>query len=396
MTFETSLRNKVQITLTSFLAYFLMSSVISQLGIVSGSMALYFDISVGEATALFSYLTTGLLFGSLVAMISFTPLGLKSNILFASALLIAALTCLWKIPHLLLIPAAFTVIGLSCGLLMSAATVVITWCYSDKHRAQMLLITDSFYSSAGVVTGLFAGHMIGRGAYWGSSYILALCVSALILVLALFSKYPSDSLPADGNEPAPSGPWPPSMLLIGLAIFVYIASFILIYAWVPNYATQAFSATPEQGGALVGRLFSGMFFGQIATFFLVFVLKFRWLITVLAIAALGATCGLWMSETLPQLMVTMLCLGLLTGGILKLLLTLGTLTTPNPSARMISFLFFCTAIGSSFAPAAGAKIVSMYGEKTALMTVSGGYAVTVIILVTALTMMKASSNSVKA
>lgn len=392
MIFQTTLPNKIRITLTSFLAYFLMSSVISQLGIVSGSMADYFGISVGEATALFSYLTTGLLFGSLVAMISFKPLGLRNNILLACVLLLAALTTLWRVPQLLLVPAAFSVIGLSCGLLMSAATVVITWCYSDKHRAQMLLVTDSFYSSAGVVTGLFAGHMIGGGAYWGSSYILALGVSALIFGLAFMSKYPSDTLPEDGEAVAVTGRWPTSMFLIGLAIFVYIASFILIYAWIPNYAAKAFAATPEQGGVLVGRLFSGMFFGQIITFFLVFILKFRWLITVLAVAALAATCGLWMSASLSQLMLIMLCLGLLTGGILKLLLTLGTLTTPNPSARMISFLFFCTAIGSSFAPAAGAKIVSLYDEKTALMTVSGGYAVTVIILIIALIMMRADET----
>ncbi len=389
MLFDTSLRNKIQISLTSFLAYFLMSAVISQMGVVTGPMSEAFGIGIGEAAALFSYLTTGLLIGSVIALFSFVPLGLRTNIIAACLLMLGALFGIWKVPTLTLLPAFFTVAGISCGLLMSAATVVITWCYAEKHRAQMLLVTDSFYSSAGVVTGLFAGYVIGKGAYWGTSYLLAIGATAIILLLALVSKYPADVAVADKTE-APSSPgrWPLSMILVGGVLFIYIASFILIYAWVPSYAANVFGASPEQGGVLVSRLFTGMLIGQIATFFLVFLIPLRWLVALLSAAALAATTGLWTVSSLPDLMMVMLVLGVLTGGLLKVLMALGTLTTARPSARMVSFLFFCTAIGSSIAPAFGAWIVSSFDEHTALMTVTIGYGLKFILLMTALGLMK--------
>lgn len=379
--------NKVRISLTSFLAYALMSAVISQLGVVSAAMAKQFDVDVTHTVAIFSYLTTGVLVGSFAAMFIFDPLGIKKSIIIFSCSILMCLVGLWFVQTLTAIPIFLFIIGVGCGVLLSAATVIITWIYAEKIRPQMLLVTDSFYSSAGFISGILAGYLIGQGSNWATTYGLAIGVVIILLILASLSTYPSAVYERGNNQQRVTDigymNWPPALYVTGIALLVYLITLVITYSWVPHYLSSNFNSSPEQVGGILGRFFLGLFLGQLMTFFLAFLGRLRVLMTVLLVLATLTSSLIWLSNDINQIGWALLLLGFFTGGCLKVLISFGTMSTVNPTARMVSFLVLCTAIGSSVAPALSSYIVSQTSEFVAVVMITGGYVLTLILLMLA-------------
>ena len=73
--------NQVRITLISFLAYFIMSGMLSPIGIIIGPMAEHFEQPITVISSLFSWLTFGILLGSVLALVVFDWLALKPLLL---------------------------------------------------------------------------------------------------------------------------------------------------------------------------------------------------------------------------------------------------------------------------------------------------------------------------
>ncbi len=386
--------NHIRITLSSFLAYFVMSSVITPLGMVTQPIAEHYGTTVTTATAMFSYLTTGILGGTFLAMFVYAVLSLRAVTLLASVILIASMLSAWLIDLFSLLPVLLALIGATSGLLLSAAIVVLTHAYSERSRAPALLVTDSFYSGAGVISGWTSGWLIERGYHWGSTYALAIIATGLLMVIALLSSYPSgrSETPKSGTGYS-RGRWPPGVFVVAAALFVYILSFVFIYSWVPNYAAEAMQSSPEQGGTLVSRFFLGLFVGQVAMFALVFRIDIRWLISGTACLAALASCGLWLAGDYKGLLFWMFALGFLSGGLLKTLITYGTMMVSNPSPRLVSFFIFSPAFGTSLGPAVSALIVDAWGIRAILIALTAGYAIMAALVLGAV-VLKSSSDRI--
>jgi TsgA-like MFS transporter len=196
-----------------------------------------------------------------------------------------------------------------------------------------------------------------------------------MILIALTSEYPSGkSRPRQLSDATSRGRWPPGVYVVAAALLVYLTSFVFIYSWIPNHAAEAMQSSPEQGGALVSRFFLGLFVGQVGMFLLVFKFSIRWLIGATACLAAVASSGLWLAESYDTLALCMFGLGALSGGLLKTLMSYGTMMMSHPSSRLVSFFVFSTAFGTSLAPAVSALIVDQWGIRAVLISVSIGYA----------------------
>ena len=368
--------------MTSFLAYFVMSAVISPLGIVTDPIARHYDLSITTATAGFSYLTAGILAGTLVSLVIFDLARIKNIILCCSGLTCVSLAGIYIVDLYLFFPLWLFVAGLSCGVNMTAAIVVITNIYSSGLRASMMLLTDSFYSMAGVISTFLAGKFILNQLHWSSAYLLAFSVSLLVALVAWFSSYPATS--SRGSNPVSAGAgnyWPVEIYLIGAAILIYLAGFVTIYSWIPNYTQVQFNLDPDMAGKLVSRLFLGMFLGQLVMFFLVLKFPPTRVIFISGLLSTLLTVTLWSADSVSHLTAGMFILGLVTGGMLKLIIAFGTMLVAAPTPRMISYLIFNSALGTAIAPAASSFIVEKYDMVAALRFTSLCYCVMLALLV---------------
>ena len=364
-------KDVVLATLTSFLSYFVMSAIISPLGIVSGSLANHFEIGLTGATAIFSFLTTGVLIGSSISLFANPRFGTRKVILCSCAILLLMLVGLRMTNSPLMLPIAFTTIGASCGLLLATAAIVLTALYKEAHRPSALLATDSFYSFAGFAVTPFAGWVVANSLHWSSAYLLAFLIAILIAGIAIITKFPAE-LRAPETDRSQRRVWPLSVFLVSAALFVYLVCFIFIYSWTPAYATEEFAASPEAAGVMVSRFFMGLFFGQLVVFALAFRVDVRLLLVVIGVGAMLVSVGLWKSTSAEQLSLSLFALGLIAGGLLKPLIAFGSQVVAHPTSQLIGFYMFCTALGSSVSPALGALIVEKTNIATVLLMVTVG------------------------
>lgn len=375
------LSNNIRITFNSFLAYFLMSAIISPLGLISGPIAAHFDVSLTTATASFTYLTSGIFAGSLIAVFVFDFVNLKQIIIGCAATIGLSIYAVYAIDHFLVFAVALGLIGASCGIELSAAAVVIAKSHAEKLRASMLLLTDSFYSMAGVISTALAGVLLARHLHWSSAYLLAFVVSICIALIALTAHYPATrKQDVERIQHTDKEAWPLGVHAVGLAMLIYLVGFVTIYTWVPNYAQEALQLSVDASSEVVARFFLGLFVGQLIVFFLVFRLPLRPLIFVCASMATLLSALLWMVDTLPQLQVSMFVLGLVSGGLFKTVLTYGTTFVKDPSPKMVSYLIFYAGLGTAVAPVVSSFIVTQYNMAAALQLTTACYAITLALL----------------
>lgn len=379
--FQSSPTNTARISFSSFLAYFIMAAIITPLGVVSGPIAEYFSISVTSATAVFSSLTTGILVGSMIAIFAFDYAKIRTVIISAAALIGASLVLIYVLDNFVVFVVLLFLVGIGCGVSMSGAAVVITRAFNERMRPSMLLLTDSFYSGSATLSTMLAVALIGISWHWWSAYLLAMGAIAVLLGLALLSRYPEQVQVAGEPDANTKQSWPLSVYLCGFTLLVYLLGLVTIYSWVPNYAQNSLAMDQGVAGNLVSRLFSGMFFGQLIMFLLVIWLPVRWLILSCLIGATYMTTQLWHGDVLSTIEFSMFVLGLIGGGIFKVMVAFGTTLTRKPSPKMVSYLLFNTALGTAIAPALSAWVVELSDYKGVIMFASACYALASVLLV---------------
>ena len=245
----------------------------------------------------------------------------------------------------------------------------------------MMLLTDSFYSMAGVLSTWLAGKFILHQLHWSSAYLLAFLVALVITLIAWFSSFPSTSRRESRQLDGGAGKyWPMEIFLLGAAILIYLMGFVTIYSWIPNFTQARFSLDADMAGGLVSRLFLGMFIGQLIMFCLALKLAPARIIFTAAVLATLLSFSLWNVDSASRLTICMFILGLVTGGLLKLIIAFGTMLMSVPTPRMISFLIFNSALGTAIAPALSAVIVEKYGMIAALQFTSICYCLMLVLL----------------
>lgn len=372
--------NTARISLSSFLAYFVMAAIITPLGVISTPIAEYFSVSVTMATAAFSSLTSGILAGSVIAIFAFDYARIRTVIISAAGLIGASLLGIYSFNSFLVFGILLFLVGLGCGLSMSGASVVITRAFSERMRPPMLLLTDSFYSGAATISTTLAVLLIGLSWHWWNAYLLAIAAVTTLIVLALFSSYPEYSEKDVSQNGKTIEKWPLSVYLCGLTLLVYLLGLVTLYSWVPNYAQNVLGMEQSAAGNLVSRMFSGMFFGQLVMFVLVLKLPVRLLILICLVGATYMTSRLWLGDVAESIDLSMFILGLIGGGIFKVTVAFGTTLTANPSPKMVSYLLFNTALGTAIAPALSSWVVEISDLTGVVMFTSGCYALASMLL----------------
>lgn len=178
----------------------------------------------------------------------------------SAMMLMASLIALRWIDTSSLLLAAFVIIGVNCELLLATSAIVITGVYREHHRPPALLATDSFYSFAGFAAVPVAGWVIAQSMHWTNVYLIAFVATLLLGAIASSTEYPSKSDSSDDSSEQ-SLRWPIAVYLVGSALFVYIVSFVWIYAWAPVYASSELGVSADVAGILIGRFSLGLFIG---------------------------------------------------------------------------------------------------------------------------------------
>lgn len=376
-----SLSNKQRITIVSFLAYFILSGMLAPIGIIAGPMAALFDQPITDVVARFSWLTLGNLAGAILALFMFDWISLKRLMLILYSVILISLLSFNISTDLTAIGLALGLVGLCSGLGLAGAALTISKSYDTEKRASMLVITDSFFSVAGIVCGALATWFIAREFFWASTYQFVAAVSIVVLILVSISEFPSTT--SETKETSPTAKWPLTVWLCLTALFLYTLGQYSMLWWLPNYAETNLGATPEQAGNLVGLFWQGMFAAAIFVSWWVLKVGVRRLVIIASVGTTLFSIPLWVYGDIKALPILAFLWGFANLSMLKMTLSFATQMVEIPTPRLVSALLLGATIGTGLSPIITSQIVAATDNYFILQFSTICYVALAVLLITA-------------
>ena len=378
------MHNRARITLASFLAYFLMSGMLAPIGIISTPMATALGIEVADATALFSWLTFGILAGAIAALFVLDSLGLRAVFVLVYGAIAVALLSLIGHSVTLGLSLALGVVGFGCGVGLAAAALTIAQSYTPRARASLLVVTDGAFSVAGIVCAAVAGYALANDWHWAFGYGCLAVVALIIVVLALSARYPTQEI----NEQAAGAEWPATVVCCVAALFLYTLGQYGILWWLPNHLANAGVMPLTEGGTLIERFWTGMFIAQIAVAWLVLKTGARRLSLIAGVGTLTGSVALWMVSDATILPMLALVWGIANLGFLKVTLSFATEQITRPTSRLVSMLLLGATSGTAISPWLTSRIAETFDTMTVLRFSSGCYSLMLLLVIIAIIVRK--------
>ena len=375
------MNNKQQITLASFLAYFVMSGMLAPMGIISGAMAEHFGQPVTEITARFSWLTLGILVGAIIALVIFDWIRLRKLLMLVYTVIFACLISLIFLSNLSVIGVALGLVGICCGIGLAGAALVISRTYATERRASMLVITDGSFSVAGIVCSWVAIFLIAREYHWSGVYQFVALITILIVLLSASATFPA----TDGDEQETSSKeiWPLPVWLCIVALFLYTLGQWAVLLWLPTYAEIELGATREQAGQLVSQFWVGMFAAQIFVAWWVLKVGVRRLVLISGVTTSLFSIPLWAHDNIDGLIILSTLWGFANLSLLKVVLSYATQMMKVPTARLVASLLLGATVGTAISPWVTSQIVTATNTHFVLQFGTGCYVALTILLLTA-------------
>ncbi|MEM1231118.1 MAG: MFS transporter [Pseudomonadota bacterium] len=367
---------RVRAALACFLAYAVMSGMLAPLGIISAPLASYLGVDIATATAGFSWLTLGVLGGAVLALWLLSALPLRALLVLVYAAIAGLLLSLALAESATAIGARLALVGVLCGLGLPGAAHVIATTFAAERRTSLLVLTDGAFSMAGVVAGAIASRALAAALPWYQVYLAVAAAAAAAAVLFATLPRPEalraeaiaavDASTATDVEAGQAQSWPVAAWWLIAALAAYTLGQSSLLLWLPQHATTL-GASLEEGGALVGRYWSGMFAAQIVVALVVLRLGER---RLLGAAALGTAAGaalLLTGASADALLWLVPLWGFANLALLKIVIGFSVSVTQVTSPRLISALLLGATTGTACGPALSSAVVRMGGISTALL-----------------------------
>ncbi len=369
--------NRQRTTLAAFLAYAIMSGLLTPIGVLSPTISAEFGVAVTVVTSKFGWLTFGILVGAALA-IELTPrVQLRPLLVGLYATTCVGIVGLTFAPGLSMIGPILGILGVTAGVGLAAAALTITRNFQASHRASMLVVTDACFSLAGVAINLLAGYAIAQNWPWATSYLTVALAALLVMTIALGSKFPA----ADTSGDSATGVWPVRAWIAVAALGLYTLGQQALLLWLPVQMQQSFGASALIAGSVVGNYWLGMLGAQLFVAAAVLKTGLRNMLRVAAIATVLTSVPLWATTETHWLPWLALLFGFMNLGLLKLLISLATEQLPTPTPRLVSTLLLGATAGTAISPALTSHLVEWLGIPFVLRFATFAFAALAIVTI---------------
>jgi len=375
--------NLIRITLTSFLAYAVMSGMLAQIGILIGPMADHFGEATTVISGQFSWLTMGILVGSVISLFIFDFVRIKTLNLFVFACITISIIGFYVIDLYQANSILLGIIGAGCGIALPAAAIVISRVYPPRRRATMLVITDAAFSLSGTLCATLVVVYLARGLHWSFGYSTVAVLAIIAMGLTSISTYPEVPHEERVDARQELANWPKGIYLCMLALFIYLVGQNFILIWLPTYAQQTIGMEDSTAGGLISNFWAGMLAGQLLAAAILLKASTRSITLIAAILAACATTPLWLLDQPAYFPWLAFIWGFVTLGLLKLILSLATEMVHVPSPRLVSVLLMAATTGTAISPGMSSLLVELTDPGRAIQVGSSCFFVVIILLLLA-------------
>ncbi|HAT1583189.1 TPA: MFS transporter TsgA [Raoultella ornithinolytica] len=365
--------NQSKLFILSCICYAFTGALVIVTGIVMGDIAKYFNISVVSMSGVFTFLNAGILVSIFLNVWLMDLIPIKTQIVFSVVLSILCVIYLFIVKSVIGFSICMFVLGCVSGISMSIGTYIVTKIFNGKKRGSRLLITDSFFSMAGMVFPIIAAFLLTHHFSWQVVYACIAILNILILILTLtsdfsFSKLNDQNDVNNGISSTKKEKGGIAVVILSIAATCYILGQLAFIQWVPEYTTKMLEMSISESGELVGAFWLAYMLGM--WFFSFLVKHFDLLIFAVVLTAL-ATIAMFVfnnSEDPSSLKYYIFILGFISSAIYTTIITLGSMQTKISSPKIVNCILTCGTIGTMLTFIVTAPIVKKFDVHAPLVT----------------------------
>jgi TsgA-like MFS transporter len=352
--------NRIKIVLICIFASFVISGFLNPIGLISGSVADAYGMSVTDAVAHFGYFTVGVFVGYLLSFYVFDYLKIKMVIVGGYVLIGVSAAAVYTVNSSIALIICLFLIGVLVSIQVCGASTLVSRIWEGKPRQTVLMAQDAMFNGGGIVFTALTTWFLARNYHWASTYAVVGVIVLLIATIAATTDI-TEKDSADDEKAAVTA-WNLGILAVGGSVLLFMTAKISIFIWAPQYVTQAFSATIEQSGRLLTNIFTGAFFGSIAGTYIVSRVRIEFFL--IGMLSIGAT-GLWLllhASDLAAALTTAYMVGASVGATFNGYMAFGLSFVNTPTHKNVAYILLAGGIGSAIAPLFSSRVVEMTGE----------------------------------
>lgn len=336
--------NHIGLTWISFFSYAFTGALIVVTGMVMGNIANYFNLSISRMSNIFTCLNAGILISILLNSWLINIVSLKKQLIYGFILTIFSILGIIFSKNIFLFSMNIFVLGLVSGITMSIGTFIITTLYSGSKRGSKLLLTDSFFSMSGMIFPIIAAYLLENQFLWYWIYVCIGIVYLIIFILSLIVNFPESKEKINHIEKIKK--WNVNIGILSISALLYILGQLSFIAWVPQYATEIMNINIKKTGNLVSDFWMAYMIGM---WFFSFIIKFFNLKHIFVFLSGVSAILMYVyihNENYLIMKYTIISLGFFSSAIYTIIITLASLQTKKPSAKLINIILFFGTIGT--------------------------------------------------
>ncbi|ALD15460.1 transporter [Buchnera aphidicola (Aphis glycines)] len=336
--------NQTGLTWISFFSYAFTGALIVVTGMIMGDIANYFNLSISQMSNIFTCLNAGILVSILLNSWLINLVSLKKQLIYGFILSIVSILGIILSNNILLFSINIFILGLVSGITMSIGTFIITKLYSGSKRGSKLLLTDSFFSMSGMIFPIIAAYLLENKVVWHWIYICIEIIYFIIFILSISLNFPESKDKIKYTKEIKK--WNFNIIVLSISALLYILGQLSFISWVPQYATEIMKIKITKTGNLVSNFWMAYMIGM---WCFSFIIKFFNLKHIFALLSGISTILMYVyihSSTYSIMKYIIISLGFFSSAIYTIIITLASLQTKKPSAKLINIILFFGTVGT--------------------------------------------------
>ncbi|RTR39147.1 MFS transporter TsgA [Shewanella canadensis] len=378
------MKNKISLTLLSFLANFIMAGFATQFGMLIEPIAEKFSANVNEVASIFSLLNGGALAGTVAAFFLIEKIGVKRITLMSYLTIALSAAALHFASSLSVVMMAMTLIGLCGGVGLCIAGTIVVSVWKEKIQSTMLVVQDATFNVAGVVFPLITTYALSNALSWSYSYLAVGLVALGTAIMALMTNFDLCENQGDkesGKNQVEKSEWNFSIISAGLGLFLGMLALYTFLTWAPMFVKEKFDIPFEEAGNIITQYWSAALVGALISTVIVSRVKIQNFLMGMMALALIITSVIVTTDKLEWMSYLTYGYGFVCAALYNSFIAYGVSFVKQASSKNVSFILISGSAGAMFSPAISSMFETIIGLQTVMYAIPVIYAMILSMLI---------------
>lgn len=377
------MKNKITLTVISFLANFIMAGFATQFGMLVEPIANTFNANVNEVASIFSLLNGGALAGTIAAFFVIEKVGIKRMTVLCYAVIAMSALSLYLAPSLLIVMLCMTIIGFCGGVGLCIAGTIVVSVWKDKIQSTMLVVQDATFNIAGVVFPMITTYALTNAMNWSVSYLSVGVVALATMFVALLTNF-NQCDDNNTSEQDAKSEWNFGIISGGIGLFLGMLALYTFLTWAPMFVKEKFDIPFEQAGNIITQYWSAALIGALVSTVIVSRMKIQYFLLTIITLAMVITSVIVTTDKLEWLSYLTYGYGFACAALYNAFIAYGVSFVRNASSKNVSYILISGSAGAMFSPAISSVLESVVGLQTVMYAIPVIYAAVVVMLLISL------------